>query len=597
MSTEPAPSPPRTASTVHQPSFDGLGTPLITTTFVVFDLETTGLAANRDRITEIGAVKVRAGEVVGEFATFVDPGRPIPLAITRLTGIGDHDVRDAPKIDAVLGMFLQFLAGATLVAHNAGFDLSFLRAATQRHDYPMPSATVVDTARLARRLLRDEVANVRLATLAHHFGAATTPNHRALSDARATVEVLHGLIERAGTFGATTLEDLCELARSRSDRRFRRIGLVANAPARPGVYRFVGAHGEVLYVGKATDLRQRLRSYFGRDSRRMVEQLLAATQSVTWVETPTLLEAEVRELRAIQAHTPRFNRRSTRPTPGVHIAVTDEPLPRFAIVSAPGPRHKRTIGPLTSRRTAELAVEALQATTGVRPCTLRLRRAQNHDPCLLKGLDRCAAPCDGTQSIDDYAGALEHALTVFDDPTVALRGLAERMHERAAQRRFEEATRVRRQRHALAVALASHRRLNALRDLPHLVVGWRHADRTEAIVLRHGALAASARCAPDVGDHELLEAVSGQPATLVNDEACTDPTAELVLVARALERSGARVLDTNGVFAETIAGGRVLADTLAEARAVARMRRLAQRARGEFASPSSPSARRAASRR
>ena len=127
---------------------------------------------------------------------------------------------------------------------------------------------VVDTAKVARRLLRDEVRDCRLATLARHLKARTLPEHRALADARATVDVLHGLLERAGTLGATTLEDLRDYTRSTTDRAFRKISLVADAPTGPGVYRFLDDRGQVLYVGKATDLRSRLRTYFGRDPRR-----------------------------------------------------------------------------------------------------------------------------------------------------------------------------------------------------------------------------------------------------------------------------------------------------------------------------------------
>jgi DNA polymerase-3 subunit epsilon len=276
-----------------QPSLDALGTALIDTTFVVLDLETTGLSPEADRVTEIGAVKVRGGDVLGEFQTLVHPGRPVPPAITAVTGITDAMLRDAPTISAVLPTLLGFLGDAVLVAHNAGFDVSFLRAAVARHRGDRFEPVVVDTARRARRLLRDEVRDRRLATLARHLRSRTVPDHRALTDARATVDVLHGLIERAGSYGATTLEDLRDLARSTSEPAYRRIGLVKQAPRACGVYRFLDARGEVLYVGKATDLRSRLRTYFGQDPRRRVADLVRETAEVVWQVTPTRLEAEV----------------------------------------------------------------------------------------------------------------------------------------------------------------------------------------------------------------------------------------------------------------------------------------------------------------
>ena len=190
---------------------------LADTTFVVVDLETTGGRANastpggadHDAITEIGAVKVRGGTVLGELATLVDPGRTIPPKIVELTGITTAMVHDAPRIDSVLPAFLEFSRGAVLVAHNAGFDIGFLRAAAQRLGLAWPRPPVLCTVRLARRVLtRDEAPSVRLSALADLFGTATTPTHRALDDARATVDVLHALIERVGNQGVRTYPEL-----------------------------------------------------------------------------------------------------------------------------------------------------------------------------------------------------------------------------------------------------------------------------------------------------------------------------------------------------------------------------------------------------
>src|SRR5690606_1193612 len=179
------------------------------TTFCVVDLETTGGSpAKGSRITEIGAVKVRAGEVVGEFQTLVNPDQSIPAFITVLTGITDQMVIEAPRIAEVLPSFLEFARGSVLVAHNAPFDVGFLKHAARELQIDWPGFDVLDTAVIARRvLLRDEVPNVKLATLAARF-SSVTPDHRALTDARATVDVLHALFERLGTWDVTTVEDI-----------------------------------------------------------------------------------------------------------------------------------------------------------------------------------------------------------------------------------------------------------------------------------------------------------------------------------------------------------------------------------------------------
>jgi len=210
-----------------QATIENLGRPLVRTTFVVLDLETSGgaphLGAN---ITEIGAVKVRGGEVLGKFQTFINPGTPIPSFITELTGINDEMVSSSPRIAEVFPILLEFLGAeneTVFVAHNAPFDLSFLKAAATASEYKWPKFTVIDTARLARKLLgRDEVINCKLGTLAEFFNASVSPTHRALDDALATVDVLHALIGRVGSMGITTLEELQDFSNRKSSTRSRK---------------------------------------------------------------------------------------------------------------------------------------------------------------------------------------------------------------------------------------------------------------------------------------------------------------------------------------------------------------------------------------
>ena len=196
---------------------------LIDVPFVVFDLETSGAAPTTGAaVTEIGALKVLGGEIIGEFQSFVDPGQYLSDFITSLTGITDEMLAGAPTIDQVLPTFLDFLGPAhetVLVAHNAPFDMSFMKAAAIVHSYQWPDYPVIDTARVARYVLdRDEVPNCKLSTLAPFFGSPTSPNHRALDDARATVDVLHGIFERLGSHSVTTLEQLLQFKRKRQRR-------------------------------------------------------------------------------------------------------------------------------------------------------------------------------------------------------------------------------------------------------------------------------------------------------------------------------------------------------------------------------------------
>jgi len=210
-----------------QATIDDLGRPLAQTTFVVLDLETSGGAPHLGaHITEIGAVKVRGGEVLGKFQTFINPGTPIPAFITTLTGITDEMVSSSPRIGEVFPVLLEFLGSeneTVFVAHNAPFDLSFLKAAATSSEYRWPKFKVIDTAKLARKVLsRDEVINCKLGTLAEFFNTTVSPTHRALDDALATVDVLHALIGRVGSLGITTLEELTIFCNQRSSTRSRK---------------------------------------------------------------------------------------------------------------------------------------------------------------------------------------------------------------------------------------------------------------------------------------------------------------------------------------------------------------------------------------
>jgi DNA polymerase-3 subunit epsilon len=188
-------------------------TRLSETTFAVLDLETSGGSPKSGAgITEIGVVKVRGGTVLGTFQSFIDPGHSLPPFITQLTGITDEMLLSAPYIDEVLPTLFEFLGTAdetVLVAHNSPFDMSFLKAAALAHEFPWPDYLTVDTARLARAVLdRDEVINCKLGTLATFFNAQTSPTHRALDDAMATVDVLHGIIERLSGHQVWTFEEM-----------------------------------------------------------------------------------------------------------------------------------------------------------------------------------------------------------------------------------------------------------------------------------------------------------------------------------------------------------------------------------------------------
>jgi len=449
-----------------QRSFDDLGVPLHQVTFCVLDLETTGAVPPEAAITEVGAVKLRGGECLGTFQTLVNPGMGIPPEITVLTGITQAMVRPAPRIEAVLPAFLEFLAGAVIVGHNVRFDLRFLQAALVTSGRrPVPNRWV-DTCALARRLVRDEVPNCRLGTLAERLRLPHRPTHRALADALATGDLLHALLERAGSLGVLGLDDLFELPTVRAHPQVGKLRLTASLPRRPGVYLFRGAGGRVLYVGKATNLRARVRSYFGGDERRKVSQLLRETSAIDHIVCPGTLEAAVLEVRLIHRYVPPFNRRSKLWDRYAYLKLTlDEPFPRLSVVRSPRAGDGCLyLGPLGSSSAARLVAEAIESALPLRRCTARVPATPRRGPCAPAQLGVATCPCAGTISRAEYAAIVDQVVRgLTSDPSILLEPLTARMAALARLERYEEAADMRDRAAALARALARQRQLDALR--------------------------------------------------------------------------------------------------------------------------------------
>jgi DNA polymerase III subunit epsilon len=550
------------ASVAIQGRLDDLGTPLVDVEFVVLDLETTGGSPANDRITEVGAVKIRGGEVIGTFQTLVNPGVPIPPLISALTGITDPMVADQEPIEVVLPCLLEFLGGAVLVAHNASFDRRFVQANLERHGYQRLTNRVVCTARLARKLLpRDEVPNVRLATLAAYLGATVAPCHRALTDARATVDVFHSLLEQAGSYGVLALEDLIEFPSARAGASFKKVHLADRLPRCPGVYLFRDAAGRVLYVGKAKDLRARVRSYFSGDGRVKVADLLRELAAIDHQPCATELEASVREVRLIQHHRPRYNRRSRNPERYCYLKLTRERFPRLSLVRKVASDGARYLGPFGSAGQAELVKAAIEDALPLRRCTMRLGPRGGGSACVLLELGRCLGPCTGAVAQERYAALVATLEAALDgDPEPVLGPLRRRMAGYAAEQRYEQAAGARDRLEALTRALAEARRAAALAAAEEIVLARPHPQGREVTVVRRGQLAAVGLVsADDQPGVERLLAAAAAPEVFVGPPP-RHLADEVGLVTRWLEGAAgkAELLGVRGRLASPAVGGAAL---------------------------------------
>ena len=439
-----------------QRSFDDLGTPLSQVTFVVLDVETTGGSPASASLTEVAAARYRGGELLATYQTFVRPDERIPPSITALTGISDAMVADAPRIGEMLPSFLEFLGGGVVVGHNVRFDLSFLNHALESTGRDRLANATVDTLALARRLVRDMVPNCKLGTLAATLRLPHQPSHRALTDVLATGDLLHALLERAGTFGIVGLEELLELPRMVGHPQSAKLKLTIRLPHRPGVYWFTDATGDVLYVGKATDLHSRVRSYFSGDTRNKVGRLLRQMDAVHHRVCQGPLTAEVLEGRLIRAWAPPFNRQGKvkRRNPG---SVPRDARPGSAstnvrLGSAPGDslpssgtggagqtsparrrpgRRKRTwtpedlagdpaelLTPFAERVVALSRLQRYEDAAGVRDDAERVRHlvVRHRSVESLRRAGRLVLHVEGEGTVEFDDGLLVESGTLFDDP-------------------------------------------------------------------------------------------------------------------------------------------------------------------------------------
>lgn len=518
-------------------------------TFVVVDLETTGGPSTSAGITEIGAVKVRGGEVLGEFATLVKPDSSIPPHIQALTGITHAMIHDAPSVAGAVAAFGEFAGDSILVAHNAPYDLGFLKAACARHDLTWFPGRSLDTARLARVALhKGEVRNCKLSTLAAHFRSPVAPEHRALADARATTHVLHCLFERIGSMGVRTWPDLrAFVSRVSTEQRAKR-HLADGLPTGPGVYIFVDQQGSALYVGTSKNVRNRVRTYFtAAETRARMAEMVSIAQKVEVIPCSTDLEAKVRELRTITERQPRYNRRSRRAATTWWLRLTHESMPRLVTVRVAGDAiPPGAWGPFSSRALARDAAQTIADGTGLRSCTGSLPATPRHasPQCLRGHLGQCAAPCMRDHDHAAYQLAVRSTQDVLDgDVTMIINGLWSRMTQLAEQERFEEAAEVRDRMAAVCSASERHHRVRCLIDAGQIVAassdgggGW------DIHVITRGRLVAATHAAATADARAAVRAVV---ATAEDHREGAGVLAEATLLAAWLEQPGVRLISVD----------------------------------------------------
>lgn len=553
--------------------------------FVALDLETTGSRPGSAKITEIGAVRLEGLKETAYFHTLVNPQRPIPPFITRITGITQEMVADAPRIDQVVPDLLDFLEGALIVAHNAPFDIGFLNYELTRLRGRRLGEGAFDTLPLAR-LLAPGLPNYRLVTVAEALGAPVSASHRALADARAAAHVFLVLVERLREKGVTRLGEARACLGPSARGTWEKLRLTRDLPQAPGVYRFLDRNGAVLYIGKAERLRERVRSHFvgGSGQTRGIRQALRLVDRIEWEETATPLEAVVGEQHQILSERPPCNLHGCRPETygylkvsggdrGLLLSVSSRPpvaTPRPKAV----PRRRNggdssilpplLLGPFRGQSRLRAAVDLLQRCYPIRSCTRRLSTC----PCVRFKRQACLAPCTGDPEARSKHDQLVEQLLAWlggEEPgelPSPLERVDEVVKSLSRQRRFEEAKAAR---EASENLLSVRRSYQALAEACALrfVALWPQ---------RNGEPRASVRLNV-VWDGRLLEPFSVEDGNL-------EPVLEQSL--RTLLHGQAQTYTLSKAPAETAEPEDVPAGTAIPADSCAELRRSAQRTTGVF---------------
>ncbi|MBE0448060.1 MAG: GIY-YIG nuclease family protein [Actinobacteria bacterium] len=405
------------------------------------DLETTGLDHRTERIIEIGAVRMVGDHPIETFEQLINPNRLIPSKITRLTGITNDMVCGTPDIEVALPAFADFVKDSILIIHSAPFDISFLNRAARNIGQKSFRNDFFDTKLIAQKL-RPRIGFYGLANLAEYFGVSHRPCHRALPDAIATAEIFTHLLEIMRSEGLRTVDEANKFFYPKKRYDFSHKKSLASAlPRSSGAYLMRDDRGKVIYVGKAKDLRKRVRSYFysGPKSKRQLS-LISEVKTIDYIKTGTEIGALLLESKLIKKLKPAYNilGKRYRRYPFVHIDQND---------NFPTPRITRTVtgvgihyGPFSNTADLELLLEVAKDLYRLKQCDYKIKPSIKKQPCFYYQVNRCSGPCCGMISPQDYRNRLTALMDAFDGhPEGLRRELIKRRDSAASKLHFEKA--------------------------------------------------------------------------------------------------------------------------------------------------------------
>lgn len=462
-------------------------TPVVTESllprFVSIDVETTGLKPSSQRIIEVALVRFEDGMETDRFDRLVNPGRRIPSYISKLTGIRDDDVEDAATFAELAESIVEFIGGDVLVGHNISFDIGFLNAELQRVHIGRLVNETIDTLTLATRLVPG-LRRPSLDRVARAVGISPRKIHRAGIDAVMTAEVALRLEAEARRQGVASFDALKVMATSPERRSRNKVGrgrslvdrsLLDGIPKKPGVYLMRDHEGQVIYVGKAKNLRERVGTYFSQPVgyARKMEGLLEAISRIDTEVVGSELEALLLEAQLIRRYEPRYNTamRAFEHYPYIRVSVGNR-WPRVTLVKDRKDDGARYFGPYRSRNAARKTVDVINDVLPLRTCTRAFRDARSYgNPCMRLALGKCLGPCVDTSIADEYRAMVHQVIRFLDGDDDALYEVLWSSLEQAAERQdFERAEKLRRNLTVVNSIVSGHRELRQAVEQHHLVL-------------------------------------------------------------------------------------------------------------------------------
>lgn len=423
---------------------------LINTSFTVVDVETTGLSSKSERIIEIALVKVENLKIIEKFSSLINPQKPIPIFITSFTGISNEDVEDAPVFHQVKDKILELLEDSIIVAHNLPFDLSFLKDEFRIIGEDFNPENSICTLKLSRRMF-PSLRSKSLGSVADFLKIKNKNSHRALGDAETTAKILIKLIRRLRKEeGIETLEDLIEYQE----------GVVLtpnlqikpelkndfyNFPNAPGVYYFVNNDNQIIYIGKAKSLRDRIKSYFLKNANKKIKKIVSQAKRLHHIITNSELTALLLEAESIKKQNPKHNKMLKNYGSKYFLRVNkSEGAPFVDITNNFDFDGNDYFGLYHSRRIAQSIVNFINKTFAIRECNLK--EFLKSKPCFLYDINRCTAPCLGLDhNIQKHNEEINEVYKfLFGENQNALNRLLNKMKLYSSQQEYEKAAEIKR---------------------------------------------------------------------------------------------------------------------------------------------------------